>query len=204
VSKVGLINYGSGNYMSVYNALKYLKINVIEINKKYQLEDVTHIILPGVGSFNSIMDKLKKNDLIDEILNQLKQGKPYLGICVGMQILATLGTEFQKTHGIGYINGNVIKIPAENYNMTLPHIGWNEVEQCNMSPLFLNIENNASFYFVHSYYFVPDNKDCIIANCEYGTKITACVQKENCYGVQFHPEKSQNNGLQLLKNFVSI
>jgi len=205
MAKVGLINYGSGNFMSVFNALTYLDINTIQIKKPDDFKNVTHIILPGVGTFAALMKQLKNLNLIEAMKHHvLKLQKPYLGICVGMQILATLGYEYQECNGLDYIQGEVIKIPAQDYKLRLPHIGWNDVIYKKSCPLFSDIKNKASFYFVHSYYFVPKNNSDIVANCMYGFELTACVGKDNIYGVQFHPEKSQRNGLQILQNFVKI
>jgi len=205
MAEIGLINYGAGNYMSVFNALKYLDLDILEVKKPAMLDETTHIILPGVGSFNALIDKLEAKQFIDSLRKHvLGLAKPFLGICVGMQVLATLGTEFHECQGLGYISGNVVKIPVEQYSMRLPHIGWNEVIQEKDSLLFKDIENFASFYFVHSYHFVPVNKSCITATCTYGGNVVASVEQDNCFGVQFHPEKSQDNGLKLLKNFSEI
>jgi len=202
--KVGLINYGSGNYTSVLNALEYLNIQVIEVHVPDQLHLATHIILPGVGSFKNTMNKLKEHGFIDVLQNEvLNVGKPYLGICVGMQILATTGTEFGIQKGLNFIPGVVEKISVDA-NTKLPHIGWNTVNLQKEISLYKNIHDNNSFYFVHSYHFVPENNDHLIATCFYSSEVNACVGKDNIYGVQFHPEKSQNNGLQLLKNFITI
>jgi imidazole glycerol-phosphate synthase subunit HisH len=205
MAKVGLINYGSGNFMSVFNALKYLNIDVIEVRVPAQLDNTTHIILPGVGAFNALVTKLEALGFVEGLEKHVvTYGKAYLGICVGMQILATLGTEFQDSSGLDYIHGKILKIPAEKYDLRLPHIGWNEVVQEKECPLFSDIDNSASFYFAHSYHFVPNDKDSLVAICCYGENVTACIAKDNCYGVQFHPEKSQNNGLKLLENFIKV
>jgi len=204
--KVGLINYGSGNFNSVLNTLEFLKIKVIEISKPDQLDLATHIILPGVGSFINTMNKLNERGFIEKLSDEiLKVGKPYLGICVGLQILATIGTEFENHKGLNLVPGIVEKISIDDNRFNLPHIGWNEVKFQKNNFLFKNIdENSNSFYFVHSYHLIPEDQNDLIATCFYGTNVNACVGKDNYYGVQFHPEKSQNDGLQLLKNFVDL
>ena len=202
---IGLINYNGGNYKSVSNILEYLNINFIEINKSSDLKKVSHIILPGVGSYNNLVSKLKTNNLFDEILYQIDVKKTfYLGICVGMQILSSYGLENIKTEGFDLIEGEVVKIPV--YNEILPNIGWHNIILDNKnSPLFKNIEvNEMFFYFVHSYYFNIKNKENLTSSIFYENKITASVEKDNIFGVQFHPEKSQAGGLKVLKNFCNL
>ena len=202
---IGLINYNGGNYKSVSNILEYLNINFIEINKSSDLNKVSHIILPGVGSYNNLVSKLKTNNLFDEILYQIDVKKTfYLGICVGMQILSSYGLENIKTEGFDLIEGEVVKIPV--YNEILPNIGWHNIILDNKnSPLFKNIEvNEMFFYFVHSYYFNTKNKENLTSSIFCENKITASVEKDNIFGVQFHPEKSQAGGLKVLKNFCNL
>ena len=202
---IGLINYNGGNYKSVSNILEYLNINFIEINKSSDLNKVSHIILPGVGSYNNLVSKLKTNNLFDEILYQIDVKKTfYLGICVGMQILSSYGLENIKTQGFDLIKGEVVKIPVDNE--ILPNIGWHNIILDNKnSPLFKDIEvNEMFFYFVHSYYFNIKNKENLTSSIFYENKITASVEKDNIFGVQFHPEKSQAGGLKILKNFCNL
>ena len=202
---IGLINYNGGNYKSVSNILEYLNINFIEINKSLDLNKVSHIILPGVGSYNNLVSKLKTNKLYDEILYQIDVKKTfYLGICVGMQILSSYGLENIKTQGFDLIKGEVVKIPVDNE--ILPNIGWHNIILDNKnSPLFKDIEvNEMFFYFVHSYYFNIKNKENLTSSIFYENKITASVEKDNIFGVQFHPEKSQAGGLKILKNFCNL
>lgn len=205
MEKIGIINYGAGNYKSVYNALEYLNVNFVGICKPSELKGVTHIILPGVGAFKAVFDQLEKLGFIEALKNEvLYLRKFFLGICVGMQILATIGTEFEDSIGLNYIPGKVVAIGAGKFNLPVPHIGWNEVTIHRHSLLFNDIENDASFYFVHGFHFVPESSEHLISTCLYGSRLTASVEKENIFGVQFHPEKSQLNGLQLLKNFASL
>ena len=198
---LGVINYGSGNYRSVCNAIEFLNINYKEILTPDNFEGITHIILPGVGAFNNCIERLKTLNMFDKLKSELlEEDKMFLGICVGHQVLASLGTEFEEKEGLDVIPGKVIKI-NKIYNLPVPHISWTEVKQQRNDPLFNNIEDGATFYFVHSFYLDPDNKDYILATASYGSEIIAAVKRGNIYGVQFHPEKSQKNGLQLLKNF---
>ena len=189
MSKVGLINYGSGNYMSVHNALDYLNIDFVEIKKPSELKDVSHIILPGVGAFKAALEQLNRLGFT-EVLDRevLQSGKFFLGICVGMQILATVGTEFGKSSALDFIPGKVDKIDTDGLNLPVPHIGWNEVTIHHHSPLFKDIEDESSFYFLHSYHFLPESNEYLISSCQYGTALTASVEKGNIFGVQFHPE----------------
>jgi imidazole glycerol-phosphate synthase subunit HisH len=205
LNKVGLIAYGSGNYKSVYNALDFLKIKVLEIRNPLELKKVNHIILPGVGAFHSTMGRLEEQGFINGLKEEVLQyNKYFLGICVGMQILAGLGTEFKTCQGLDFISGNVARIDAKEYGLSVPNIGWREVNYEKNSLLFHNIPNASDFYFLHSYHFVPELKEHITSTCDYGSALTASIEKNNIFGVQFHPEKSQLNGLQVLKNFSSL
>ena len=202
---IGLINYGSGNFKSVANVLKYLEINYIEVSDYKKIKNLSHIILPGVGSYSDLILRLSKLRILDELNNQILNKKAfYLGICVGMQILSDYGTENNKCKGLELIEGSVDKILVEKN--TLPNIGWHKVllEKKN-SVLFKNIpEEELFFYFVHSYsYNLKDNNFCS-SSIFYEKKLIASVEKENIFGVQFHPEKSQVAGLKLLKNFSNL
>jgi imidazole glycerol-phosphate synthase subunit HisH len=202
---IGLINYDGGNYKSVSNILEYLDINFLEINHNQDLKKVSHIILPGVGSYNNLVSKLKSKKLFDEILYQIDVKKTlYLGVCVGMQLLSNYGLENVETKGFGLIEGSVEKIPVKNE--ILPNIGWHNIILENKnSVLFKNIEiNEMFFYFVHSYYFKLKNKENCSSRIFYEKKITSSVERDNIFGVQFHPEKSQSGGLKLLKNFCNL
>jgi imidazole glycerol-phosphate synthase subunit HisH len=202
---IGLINYGSGNYRSVSNALNHLKLAFKEIKNPDDFqENITHIILPGVGTFGDCMGRLEKQNLIPTLLQKIKNLEViFLGICVGHQVLADLGTEFKETKGLGLIQGIVEKISPDN-NLPIPHIGWTEVDYERDSPLFKDIDSGSTFYFVHSYELIAKSDNEISSTGRYGTQIIASVQKGNVFGVQFHPEKSQHNGLKVLRNFSEI
>lgn len=198
-----IIDYGIGNTHSVSNAIKYLgykNIIISDDEKKIQKADV--LILPGVGAFEECISNLK-NRKLDIILNEsiIINKKPILGICVGMQLLATCSEENGLHNGLDWIKGSVQKINAPK-PLTVPHVGWNDVRCMNENVLFDRNVDNANFYFDHSYHFVCDEK-YIAGYCDYGIKITAAVQRENIFGVQFHPEKSQTNGLKLFRSFFN-
>ncbi len=205
MSKCGLLDCGSGNLTSVRNALEYLGVDVLVIREAGQLGQVNHLVLPGVGAFPAAMSRFKELNILDELKQQvLGGGKWFLGICVGMQILADEGEEFERCAGLGFIDGRVTKLRPTQNELRIPHMGCNELDVLAESPLFAGLPDHPSFYFVHSYAFQPTNPSTTVATCDYGQKIVSCVQKDNIFGVQFHPEKSQHDGLQLLKNFVSL
>ena len=203
--KIALIDYGSGNIQSAYKALELVsnskkKISIISNSK--DLLKVDKIILPGVGAFADCMKGLNSIPGMIDILNEvvLEKKKPFLGICVGMQLLATEGKEKGNHKGLGWITGKVIKI-KKNKKIKIPHMGWNTVEIISKHPILKRKKFES--YFVHSYNFVCKEKKNILAICNYQQNITAIVGKENIIGMQFHPEKSQMVGLEILKNFVS-
>ena len=205
MQKIGLIDYGSGNFRSVKNALEFIDIHPKTISNADQISDETHLILPGVGSFRSAMDKLEKLGFIDYLQKKLINSEKYfLGVCVGHQILTTLGTEFGSHKGLDLIPGSSNIIKPTDRLFTVPHIGWNEVYHKEGSRLFKDIEQGETFYFLHSYHVTPLKPDHRSSFCNYGEEVTASIEIGNIFGVQFHPEKSQLNGLQLLRNFCEL
>jgi len=208
--KIIIIDYGSGNLASVRNALELIKNSNQEIlisDNPADLELATHIILPGVGAFGDCISSLKAIPQMQEILEDqiLKYKKPFLGICVGMQLLADVGYEYGKNKGLGFIQGKVKKIDDQNDSLKIPHMGWNDlIVKSNSHPVLVDIKSGDHVYFVHSYYFIPDNENEVLAYVDYGTKITAIIAKENIVATQFHPEKSDKIGLKLLKNFINL
>lgn len=198
--KVCILNYGSGNVKSVFNMISHLGYDVIISNTNEEINNASHIILPGVGSYGSAIKKIKKEINLDVLeSNVLLNNKPFLGICVGMQILSDYGYEFERTKGLGWI-------PAEanrhnSNDQLLPHIGWNKIRVLNENKLTKDCDGRE-FYFVHSYTIQNCSEDFVLAKADYGNPFNAIVGRENIFGVQFHPEKSQNSGFILFKNFI--
>jgi len=203
--KTVIIDYAGGNVESVANALTSISDSEIIISAKLSdIKSANHLVLPGVGAFGDCMNGLKAIEgLLPELRKQvLTEKKPFIGICVGMQVLASTGFENGEHQGLGFINGKAEKIIAEN--LKIPHMGWNELIVKPAKHAVLNgIESGEHFYFANSYHFICQNENNVLAQVEYGSKLTAIVAKENIFGVQFHPEKSGEAGLKLLKNFLN-
>lgn len=201
---VCIVDYGSGNVKSVYNIFRSIHEDVRVSNSAEDLNAATHIVLPGVGAFGAAMAKVRALPSFDVLRdNVLIHKKPYLGICVGMQILADRGLEHGDHEGLGWIPGIVRRIDAPDLH--LPHVGWNNFSWCQPeNPLLKGIAAAMDFYYVHSYQFETADPACRIAACSYGMEVTAAVNKENIYGVQFHPEKSQKAGKKLIENFLGL
>lgn len=204
---IGIIDYGLGNIRAFSNIYKTCDIKHKIIQKKEELNDVSKIILPGVGAFDDAMNKFNNSGLRSAVEKMvLIEKKPLLGICVGMQILAESSDE-GKEKGLGWINANVKIFEEEtiNYETKLPHMGWNTVNiTLKNEPLFYELEQRSRFYFLHSYFFQCKVNDNIIATTEYGLKYASAVRLDNIYGVQFHPEKSHKSGVKLLTNFSRL
>ena len=206
---VTIVDYQSGNISSVINSFKEVakgKIN-LEVTsdvKKIKLGD--KIVLPGQGSFKSCVDSLNSiNGLVDTLKEfAIINKKPLLGICVGLQMFADIGYEEAETKGLGWISGKVLKINNQNGKFKLPHIGWNEIEFQKESRIFKDIKNKSHMYFVHSYEFIPNDKSVISAMTNYSSKIVCSVEKDNLFGTQFHPEKSDKTGLKIIDNFIKL
>ena len=209
MKKITIVDYGSGNVLSAQKSfIKIAKDNNVDVDvliskKLNDVKDSTHIVLPGQGAFSTCMNGLKKTDgLIDELSEfALIKKKPFLGICVGMQMLAKMSEENGDHEGLGWIDGHIKLLPDDN--LKLPHMGWNLVIPTNSKYNNL-ISTKNDYYFVHSYYFECADKDNILAETKYGTNFASIVGKENIYGVQFHPEKSSSQGLNLLKEFIRV
>lgn len=198
---VAVIDYGVSNLKSVVNALEFLGAEVCVVKKACQLEKAERIILPGVGTFSEGMKNLKKMKLIKPLEKEVfGHKKPFLGICLGMQLLAESGCEGGTSRGLGWIKGKVKKFEIKN--LKVPHTGWDDLVIKKNSYLFQGVEKDKNFYFVHSYYFDVEEKNIISAACEYGKIFPAALQKVNIFATQFHPEKSQQNGLKVLENYL--
>lgn len=188
-----------GNVLSVQKALNAINVDSVISDKPDEIAKCSHIILPGVGSFKKAMDNLHAKDLVTVLRKEVNENKkPFLGICLGMQLLAEKGFEDGETEGLGFIEGNVDVIPENHLPTT--HIGWNNIKVKNRK-YFNNVHDN-NFYFVHSYCLNAKNESDVAATVEYGCELTAAVQKDNVFGTQFHPEKSQLEGIEVLKNFL--
>ena len=197
---IGIVDIGIGNLGSLRNALYNEGWDTVSVSAGDDFADLTHLILPGVGAFGAAMDKLTQCRLIKPIKQFVAQGKPLLGICLGMQILAESGTEGGDISGLGLIPGRVIQM-VPGSDMRLPHIGWNNAVQVAKHPLLIGISNDVDFYFVHSYRFVAKYREHVLAETEYCERFPTIVCNANVVGTQFHPEKSQVNGLRILDNF---
>ena len=200
---VTIIDYGVGNTFSVQAALEQLGYEVEVSDQPKKLRNADALILPGVGAFEVAINNLEKRNLIP-VLEELvlEERKPILGICLGMQLLATHSEENGHYKGLNWIPGSVKKF-TPSQDLRVPHVGWNDVVIHQTAPLFSRLEREPNFYFDHSYHFECDNKDHVAATCSYGGEVVAAVKKENIHGVQFHPEKSQTTGLKLLRGFMN-
>ena len=198
-SMIGILDYGMGNLSSVYNSLEYLGFNSKIVTNSNEInEDLTHLIVPGVGSYAKAMQNLREKSMDSAILKYIESKRPYLGICLGMQLLSTYGYEDGKIKGLNLIEGEVVPFDIE---LHVPHVGWNNINCTHSHPIFKNNINHIDFYFVHSYYFNVKNKNEILTQTDYEIIFSSSIAKENIIGVQFHPEKSQEAGLNLLESF---
>ncbi len=198
---VAIIDYGAGNLMSVKKALDYIGAESEVTMDKDKIKSASHIILPGVGSFGDAMASMAERDLVDTVRESALSGKPFLGICLGLQLLFAESDESPDVKGLGVLDGKISLIP-KNDGLKVPHMGWNSVEIKNNSGIFKDIPNNSYFYFVHSYYLNSANENEVAGVTQYGTEIQCAVEKGNLCATQFHPEKSGEIGLKLLKNFL--
>ncbi|MDO8530051.1 MAG: imidazole glycerol phosphate synthase subunit HisH [bacterium] len=195
-----IIDYKVGNHQSVENALSFLGYDFFVSDKKEDIQNAKVLILPGVGAFGEAMDNLKELGILETLSQEvLVKKKPILGICLGMQIMADYSEENGHHKGLGFIEGGFVKLEAKK-GLRVPHVGWNTIKILKKSPLFSNAKEDVSFYFDHSYYF-KGKKKYASAVCDYGFDVVAAFQKDHMFGVQFHPEKSQSNGLKLFRSF---
>ncbi|WP_440920424.1 imidazole glycerol phosphate synthase subunit HisH [Candidatus Pelagibacter sp.] len=207
--KVTIVDYNSGNISSVINSFKEVaedKANIEVTADLNKIKSSDKLVLPGQGSFKSCVDALNKINGLTEALHEfaINDKKPLLGICVGLQMFADIGYEETETKGLGWISGKVSKIDNQNGKYKLPHVGWNQINIVKQSKIFENIENNSHMYFVHSYEFIPEDKNVISATTDYSSNIVCSVEIENIFGTQFHPEKSDKLGLKIIDNFINI
>lgn len=200
---IAIIDYDAGNLRSVEKALISLGSDVAVTRDKKVINNASKIILPGVGAFGDCMDKLNKYDLIDTIKSNIRLGKPFLGICLGLQLLYEGSEESEGIEGLSVLKGKIIRIPKKD-DLKIPHMGWNSLDIKEGSTLFAGIDNGAYVYFVHSFYLHSPERETVAATCEYSVTIDASVEKDNVFACQFHPEKSGDPGLRILKNFSDL
>ena len=206
---VTIVDYNSGNISSVINSFKEVakdKVNIEVTSDLNKIKLSDKVVLPGQGSFKSCVEALNNIDGLKDTLNEFAiiNKKPLLGICVGLQMFADVGYEEIETKGLGWISGKVSKIDNHNGKYKLPHIGWNQINILKDSKIFKDIENNSHMYFVHSYELIPEDKNLISATTEYSSKIVCSVERDNLFGTQFHPEKSDRTGLKIIDNFIKL
>ena len=206
---ITIVDYKSGNISSVINSFNEVAKDKVKIEVTSDINKIKSsdkVVLPGQGSFKSCVDGLNNINGLVDVLNEfvINNKKPLLGICVGLQMFADIGYEETETKGLGWISGKVSKIDNQNGKYKLPHIGWNQINIVKDSKIFKDIENNSHMYFVHSYEFIPDEKNVISATTNYSSNIVCAVEKENIFGTQFHPEKSDKIGLKIINNFINL
>ncbi len=202
MKKVVIVDYGMGNLQSVSNALGSLGCKAVISNEAEIIDTADAYLLPGVGAFGPAIENLHNLGLAEWLtLNVVERKKPFLGICLGMQLIAESSMELGYNKGLGWIQAEVVQIQGD-YTIRLPHVGWNNIVVEKRAPLFLNTETKPHFYFDHSYQFLCDDA-WVAARCSYGGEIIAAIQRENIFATQFHPEKSQTAGLKLLRNYLN-
>lgn len=201
---IAIIDYGMGNIHSVKKALEICGAKTIVTNDRLTIKKCAKVVLPGVGAFNDAILELNRQDLAVAIKESICDGKPFLGICLGMQLLFEKSQEAEKSQGLGIIKGEVLRFKAQK-GFKIPHMGWNNLKKDKYDcPLLKDVPDSSFAYFCHSYYPKPCQKDVVAASCNYGINFAAIVWKDNIYGVQFHPEKSQSLGLKMIDNFVKL
>ncbi len=203
-SKIGIIDYGMGNLRSVSKAIEHLGGSVYVGSDLSILSRLEKLILPGVGAFGDAMAELKKRKLVPLIQNASREGKKILGICLGLQLFFERSAENPNVKGLSLWKGSVPRFTKTNQDLKIPHMGWNQVDLKRTSKITAKLKNHSYFYFVHSYYSKPADKSLIVGKTDYGISFPAVLASENIFAVQFHPEKSQKAGLQILKNFIEL
>ncbi|MDP8292501.1 MAG: imidazole glycerol phosphate synthase subunit HisH [Candidatus Orphnella occulta] len=201
---ITIVDYGMGNLASVNNAIKRYTDQVVVSSMPDDIKKTDKLILPGVGAFKDAYDEIGKRGLINSILDFIKSGKPFLGICLGLQLLFTKSFEGGEYKGLDIIKGDVVSLQKDK-GIKIPHMGWNNLkpEKPNC-PLLKGVSEQAYMYFVHSYYVVPEDASVVATTTDYGSRFCSMIWKDNIYAMQFHPEKSQEEGLKIIKNFVSL
>lgn len=203
MSKIGIIDYGAGNIQSVINAFDFIGKKAVLISKADEIFTCDRVVLPGVGAFSHAMTRLKERGFDTSIREFVASKRPFLGICLGMQLLFDKSYEFGKCAGLGLISGDVVKFDESRIDLKIPHVGWNSMKFHQKTPINFNLNQSEYFYFVHSFHAVCDDK-FVLATSEYGYEFVSAVAYENVYGFQPHPEKSHDVGLKVIKNFTEI
>ena len=200
---IKIVDYGMGNLRSVQKAFEWLGHTAVVCDQPTQLGDADKLVLPGVGAFRDAIHELRRQDMVAPILDHITAGKPFMGICLGLQLLMDVSFEDGEWPGLGVIAGTVERF-REQPDLKIPHMGWNRLEMVGQPKLFENIPRDAYFYFVHSYHVVPKDRGVVIADSDHGGRFVAAIGRGNLWATQFHPEKSQKHGLQLLANFAAM
>ncbi|MBI4377995.1 MAG: imidazole glycerol phosphate synthase subunit HisH [Nitrospinae bacterium] len=205
---IAIIDYGMGNLRSVQKGFERVGHDAVVTRDPRRIADASHVVLPGVGAFKDCMENLKNYNLLEPICKAIESGKPFLGICLGLQILFTESEEFGRHRGLDLIKGKVVrfnfKLGNQDSQLKVPHIGWNDIRIKCRTPVLEGIDDGFFFYFVHSYYVIPEDERMIATTTSYGMNFTSSICMENIFACQFHPEKSQEGGLKILKNFGDL
>lgn len=200
---ITIVDYGMGNLRSVQKAFEKVGTQATICSKPEEIAKATKLVLPGVGAFRDAIQALKDQSLVEPILEHVDSGNPFLGICLGQQLLFDISYEDGEFEGLGVIPGKVIRF-QDQPNLKIPHMGWNQIQSTGAHPILAGIPENEYFYFVHSYYVAPEDESVVAAYTEYGCRFASIVSRDNVVAAQFHPEKSQNAGLKLLQNFAAF
>ncbi|MFQ5508655.1 MAG: imidazole glycerol phosphate synthase subunit HisH [Leptospirillia bacterium] len=205
--RIAIIDYGRGNLRSVQKGFEKVGFDAEVTRDAKKIADASHVVMPGVGAFADCMQNLEEYDLIDPIHRAVSSGKPFLGICLGLQLLFTEGQEFGTTRGLGIIPGKVVAFPGDmeegGIRLKVPHMGWNRVHMVRPAPVFEGIDDGTYAYFVHSFHVVPDDLSVVTTTTQYGILFVSAIWKDNVVACQFHPEKSDKAGLAMLRNFAT-
>ncbi len=200
---IKIVDYGMGNLRSVQKAFEKLGVEAAICTKAANLLDAQKMVLPGVGAFRDAIGELKKQGMVEPILKHIEADKPFLGICLGLQLLFDVSYEDGQWEGLGIIPGKVVRFENQP-GLKIPHMGWNRLQITEQFPLMNGIPNESHFYFVHSFYVVPNDDSVVVAYTEHGTRFVSAIGRRNLFATQFHPEKSQRLGLKLLRNFAAM
>jgi len=200
---IAIIDYGMGNLSSVQKALEKIGHQAVVTDDPSRIANAAKVILPGVGAFGDAMKELRRRELVEPILSAIDSGRPFLGICVGLQLLFDVGHEDGRHQGLGVLPGEVVRFDLPD-RYKVPHMGWNHINIRGDVPLLAGLDDETYLYFVHSYYVVPRNENVIATTTNYHTPFTSMIHRENLYATQFHPENSQRDGLKILKNFATL